>query len=69
MADTSVSRHPEFPVFSCCESSLRSTAMLFRNLAAMDVEARSLRLHGGEPELGRRRAWWQAPPAMPRESC
>lgn len=28
----------EFPVFSCGESNLRPTAMLFRNLAAMDVE-------------------------------
>ena len=28
----------EFPVFSCGESSLRPTAMLFRNLASMDVE-------------------------------
>ena len=28
----------EFPVFSCGESNLRPTAMLFRNLASMDVE-------------------------------
>ncbi len=28
----------EFPVFSCGESNLRPTAMLFRNLAAIDVE-------------------------------
>ncbi|MEN3161078.1 L-arabinonate dehydratase [Tistrella mobilis] len=28
----------EFPVFSAAESSLRPTAMLYRNLAAMDVE-------------------------------
>jgi dihydroxy-acid dehydratase len=28
----------EFPVFSCGESNLRPTAMIFRNLAAMDVE-------------------------------
>ncbi|HVY83753.1 MAG TPA: L-arabinonate dehydratase [Caulobacterales bacterium] len=28
----------EFPVFSCGETNLRPTAMLFRNLAAMDVE-------------------------------
>ena len=28
----------EFPVFSTGESSLRPTAMLFRNLASMDVE-------------------------------
>jgi L-arabonate dehydrase len=28
----------EFPVFSCGESNLRPTAMLFRNLAAMDTE-------------------------------
>ncbi|MFC3075373.1 L-arabinonate dehydratase [Shinella pollutisoli] len=28
----------EFPVFSCGESTLRPTAMMFRNLAAMDVE-------------------------------
>lgn len=28
----------EFPVFSCGESALRPTAMMFRNLAAMDVE-------------------------------
>lgn len=28
----------EFPVFSCGESNLRPTAMLFRNLAAQDVE-------------------------------
>ena len=28
----------EFPVFSCSESNLRPTAMLFRNLASMDVE-------------------------------
>ncbi len=28
----------EFPVFSCGESNLRPTSMLFRNLAAMDVE-------------------------------
>ncbi len=28
----------EFPVFSCGELNLRPTAMLFRNLAAMDVE-------------------------------
>jgi dihydroxy-acid dehydratase len=28
----------EFPVFSCSETNLRPTAMLFRNLAAMDVE-------------------------------
>lgn len=28
----------EFPVFSVAESSLRPTAMLYRNLAAMDVE-------------------------------
>ena len=28
----------EFPAFSCGESNLRPTAMLFRNLAAMDVE-------------------------------
>ncbi|ESY64921.1 dihydroxy-acid dehydratase [Mesorhizobium sp. LNHC252B00] len=28
----------EFPVFSCGESNLRPTAMMFRNLAAMDVE-------------------------------
>src|SRR5688572_29444675 len=28
----------EFPVFSCGETLLRPTAMLFRNLAAMDVE-------------------------------
>ena len=28
----------EFPVFSASESNLRPTAMLFRNLASMDVE-------------------------------
>jgi dihydroxy-acid dehydratase len=28
----------EFPVFSCGESNLRPTAMLFRNLASIDVE-------------------------------
>jgi dihydroxy-acid dehydratase len=28
----------EFPVFSCGESNLRPTAMMFRNLASMDVE-------------------------------
>jgi dihydroxyacid dehydratase/phosphogluconate dehydratase len=28
----------EFPVFSTGESSLRPTAMMFRNLASMDVE-------------------------------
>ena len=28
----------EFPVFSCSETNLRPTAMLFRNLASMDVE-------------------------------
>ena len=28
----------EFPVFSCGETNLRPTAMLFRNLASMDVE-------------------------------
>lgn len=28
----------EFPVFSCGETNLRPTAMLFRNLAAMDTE-------------------------------
>ncbi len=28
----------EFPVFSCAETNLRPTAMLFRNLASMDVE-------------------------------
>src|SRR3954453_1060986 len=28
----------EFPAFSCGESNLRPTAMLFRNLASMDVE-------------------------------
>ncbi|WP_198148269.1 IlvD/Edd family dehydratase [Elstera litoralis] len=28
----------EFPVFSCGESTLRPTAMMFRNLAAMDAE-------------------------------
>jgi len=28
----------EFPVFSCGESTLRPTAMMFRNLASMDVE-------------------------------
>src|SRR5699024_1958161 len=28
----------EFPVFSCGETLLRPTAMLFRNLAAMDTE-------------------------------
>lgn len=28
----------EFPVFSCSESNARPTAMLFRNLASMDVE-------------------------------
>ena len=28
----------EFPIFSCGESNLRPTAMLFRNLASMDVE-------------------------------
>lgn len=28
----------EFPVFSCGESNLRPTAMLYRNLASMDVE-------------------------------
>ncbi len=28
----------EFPVFSCGESTLRPTAMMFRNLAAMDTE-------------------------------
>ncbi len=28
----------EFPVFSAGESSLRPTAMMYRNLAAMDVE-------------------------------
>jgi L-arabonate dehydrase len=28
----------EFPVFSCSEHNLRPTAMLFRNLASMDVE-------------------------------
>ncbi|HEX4765693.1 MAG TPA: IlvD/Edd family dehydratase [Lichenihabitans sp.] len=28
----------EFPAFSCGESNLRPTAMMFRNLAAMDVE-------------------------------
>jgi L-arabonate dehydrase len=28
----------EFPVFSCAENNLRPTAMLFRNLASMDVE-------------------------------
>jgi L-arabonate dehydrase len=28
----------EFPVFSCGESNLRPTAMLFRNLASMDVD-------------------------------
>jgi len=28
----------EFPVFSCGESNLRPTSMLFRNLASMDVE-------------------------------
>jgi L-arabonate dehydrase len=28
----------EFPVFSCGESNLRPTAMLFRNFASMDVE-------------------------------
>jgi len=28
----------EFPVFSTSESNLRPTAMLFRNLASMDVE-------------------------------
>jgi dihydroxy-acid dehydratase len=28
----------EFPVFSCGESNLRPTAMIFRNLASMDVE-------------------------------
>ena len=28
----------EFPVFSCSESNLRPTAMLYRNLASMDVE-------------------------------
>ncbi len=28
----------EFPVFSCAESNARPTAMLFRNLASMDVE-------------------------------
>jgi dihydroxyacid dehydratase/phosphogluconate dehydratase len=31
----------EFPVFSCGESNLRPTAMLFRNLASIDVEGRS----------------------------
>lgn len=28
----------EFPAFSCAESNLRPTAMLYRNLASMDVE-------------------------------
>lgn len=28
----------EFPVFSCAETNLRPTAMLYRNLASMDVE-------------------------------
>ncbi len=28
----------EFPVFSCSETNLRPTAMLYRNLASMDVE-------------------------------
>lgn len=28
----------EFPVFACGESNLRPPAMLFRNLASMDVE-------------------------------
>ena len=38
----------EFPVFSCAETNLRPTAMLFRNLASMDVEesVRSLPIDG-----------------------
>ena len=34
----------EFPVFSCGESNLRPTAMLFRNLAAMRLIGRTIEM-------------------------
>ena len=54
----------EFPVFSPAESSLRPTAMMYRNLCAMDVEEaiRGMSMDGARtPPQHRRRRGCQTP--------